>query len=228
MESHQAELDLVEHVGGLPLPPPLHLPEARLDHPYGLPLLGLLDLLPPPPRPPAPPPHHPRPERLPDGRQVQPRGPRRRRVRAPEPREQLRLRHRRGQERLQLPRPRADQPQVLPEAARQERQRPLPRRSRSRSPASRRRGRRPRVDAVAGHGYEEIAARVFAGDGEACGEEEEAVVDVKDWEAKRSRRGGGRREEEIWRGPRGEVGWLMRGINGQDRHFPGGNEGDGR
>lgn len=54
------------------------------------------------------------------------------------------------------------------------------------------------------------------------------MVDVKDWEAKRSRRGGGRREEEIWRGPRGEVGWLMRGINGQDRHFPGGNEGDGR
>ena len=145
----------MQHVGGgLALRAPLELPEARLDHPHGLPLLGLL--LPPPPGPaPGAPPRLGL-ERLPDRGQVQPRprGGGRGGVGAAEAREQLGLRDRRVEERLELPGPRADEAEVLPQAAGEEGQRALPG-PRPASPAARGRGGRPGVDAEACHGSPE-------------------------------------------------------------------------
>jgi hypothetical protein len=46
LETYQDELDLVEHVGGVPVPP-VEVHEARTDGPYGFPLHGVL-VLPPP------------------------------------------------------------------------------------------------------------------------------------------------------------------------------------
>lgn len=144
-EANQAELDLVEHVAGLVLALPVEVPEPRLDRPYRLPLRGVLVLPPPPSLGPPPPPNLGL-ERLPYRRQVQARPPDPRGggggggvVGLAEAREQVGLRDRRAEEGLELPGPRADEAQVLPQAPGEEGERTLPRRGGA------------RVDAEASH-----------------------------------------------------------------------------